>query len=298
MANTINLVTKFLEIIDAVYKKESLTARLDALTRPVEYAGANAVKVMKLSAVGLGTYSRATGYPAGDITAEWETMTLSVERGRAFTLDRMDNEETLGLVLGNLIREWMRVYVAPELDAYRFAEYFTATDGYNRVGTAAALSTASAVLAAIDVGMAALDEDEVPAEGRILYISTGCYNLLKSALTRSWASEGSVDRSLEVLDRMSVVPVPQARFYTAIDLDAGATSSAGGFAKNASAHDINFLIVHPSAVLQPIKLNQVKYFSPDENQISDGHLWQYRLYHDAFVYDNKVNGIYAHDKNT
>jgi hypothetical protein len=61
-----------------------------------------------------------TGYPAGDITAKWETMQLAAERGRAFSLDRMDNEETLGLVLGNLIREWMRVHVAPELDAYRF----------------------------------------------------------------------------------------------------------------------------------------------------------------------------------
>lgn len=298
MANTINLVTKFLEIVDAVYKKESLTARLDAMTRSVDFAGANAVKVMKLSTVGLGTYSRTAGYPAGDITAEWETMTLATERGRAFSLDRMDNDETLGLVLGNLIREWMRVHVAPELDAYRFAKYFTATDGANRVSSAAALSTAANVLTAFDVGMAALDDDEVPAEGRILYISTGCYNLLKGALTRSWASEGSVDRSLETLDRVTVVPVPQARFYTAVTLNAGATSSAGGFAKTGGAHDINFLIVHPTAVLQPVKLNNVKYFSPDVNQISDGHLWQYRLYHDAFVYDNKVNGIYAHDKNS
>ena len=96
----------------------------------------------------------------------------------------------------------------------------------------------------------------------------------------------------------TVVPVPQSRFYTAVTLNAGATSDAGGFAKGATAKDLNFLIVHPSAVLQPVKLNQVKYFSPDVNQISDGHLWQYRLYHDAFVYDNRANGIYRHDKNS
>ncbi|NLD42331.1 MAG: hypothetical protein GX657_02435, partial [Chloroflexi bacterium] len=287
---------RFLALIDAVYKVESLTARLDTLTRDVPFSGANEVKVMKLSTVGLGTYSRAAGYPAGDITATWETMQLTAERGRAFSLDRMDNEETLGLVLGNLIREWMRVHVAPELDAYRFAKY--ATEAGNKVATAAALDTAAKVIAAIDVGMAALDEDEVPSEGRILYISTTLYHLLKASVTRSLATETGVERRIFTLDDMTVVPVPQTRFYTAVDLNAGATSDAGGFAKGASAHDLNFLIVHPSALLQPIKLNQVKYFSPDVNQISDGHLWQYRLYHDAFVYDNRVNGIYRHDKNS
>jgi hypothetical protein len=296
MANSIDLVTKFVEIIDAVYKQESLTARLDAMTRPVEFGGANEIKVLKLSTVGLGTYSRATGYPAGDITAEWETMKLTAERGRAFSLDRMDNEETLGLVLGNLIREWMRAYVAPELDAYRFAAYATGAGNY--VGTAAALDTAEKVLKAIDAGMAALDEDEVPTEGRILYISTTLYHLLKGAVTRTLATQTGVERNVFTLDGMTVVPVPQTRFYTKVTLDAGASSDAGGFAKGATAHDINFLIVHPSAVLQPIKLSQVKYFDPDTNQISDGHLWQYRLYHDAFIYDNRAAGIYRHDKNT
>lgn len=296
MANSIDLVSKFVEIIDAVYKQESLTARLDAMTRSVDFAGANEVKVLKLSTVGLGTYSRAAGYPAGDISATWETMQLTAERGRAFSLDRMDNEETLGLVLGNLIREWMRVHVAPELDAYRFAAY--ATKAGNYVSTAAALTTAPAVLAAIDKGMEALDEDEVPSEGRILYISTNLYHLLKAAVTRTLATETGVERRVFTLDDMTVVPVPQTRFYTAVTLNAGATSSAGGFAKGSSAHDLNFLIVHPTAVLQPVKLNSVKYFTPDVNQISDGHLWQYRLYHDAFVYDNRVNGIYRHDKNS
>lgn len=296
MGNDIDLVSRFLEIIDAVYKEESLTARLDAMTRPVQFAGANEVQVLKLTTVGLGNYDRSSGYKAGDITAKWETMQLTCERGRAFSLDRMDNEETLGLVLGNLIREWMRVHVAPELDAYRFAAYATGAGNY--IGTAAAIANGSNLLTAIDNAQMALDEDEVPQEGRILYISTSLYHMLKGAITRTLATETGVERRIFTLDNMTVVPVPQSRFYTSITLNAGATSDAGGFAKGATAHDINFLIVHPSAVLQPVKLNQVKYFSPDVNQISDGHLWQYRLYHDAFVYDNRANGIYRHDKNS
>jgi hypothetical protein len=40
----------------------------------------------------------------------------------------------------------------------------------------------------------------------------------------------------------------------------------------------------------------MKVFDPDVNQAKDAWLFQYRLYHDAFVYDNKVKGIYLHNK--
>lgn len=293
MANTIDLVTKFLAILAEVYKLESKTSSLDAMTQNIEYAAANSVKVMKMTTVGLGNYSRTGGYPAGDITAEWVAMTLAAERGRAFSLDRMDNEESLGLVLGSLIRAWMREHVAPELDAYRFAKYAT---GAGNVVAAGATLASGTILAALDAATLALDEDEVPEEGRILYISSTCNDYLKAAVSRYLANETTVDRRVKMLDSMVIVPVPQTRFYTAIDLNAGSTSDAGGYIKNAAAKDINFLMLHPTAVLQPTKLNQVKYFSPEVNQISDGHLWQYRLYHDAFVMENHENGIYLHHK--
>lgn len=296
MANSVSLVSKFLALVDLAYKAESKTAILDALTQTPDYLGANEVKVMKLSMVGLGTYSRSTGYPAGDLTAAWETMTLATERGRAFTLDRMDNEEMLGLVLGNLVREWLRLYVAPELDAYRFSKYASFAN-ISEVGTPATLSN-STILAAIDVASGQMNADEVPEDGRILFVSDTCQTFLDQALTRSYNdNQTTIVRQTKNYNNMPVIMVPQTRFYKGITLNAGATSSAGGFVKTVSTgRDINFLMIHPSAVLQPIKLNQVKYFSPEVNQTSDGHLWQYRLYHDAFVYENHVDGVYSHIK--
>lgn len=294
MANTIALVSKFLAILAEVYKVESKTASLDAITQNVEFSAANEVKVMKLTTVGLGNYDRATGYPAGDIVAEWATMSLTAERGRAFSLDRMDNEESLGLVLGNVIRAWMREHVAPELDAYRFAKY--ASSAGNIVASGATLS-ASTILAALDAAELALNEDEVPEEGRRLYITPTVKQFLEAAVGRTLANENRVNRLVEVYNGMEVVSVPQGRFYTAITLNAGATTDAGGYIKNAATgKDINFMIIHPTAVLQPVKLNNLKYFAPEVNQTSDGHLWQYRLYHDAFVYANHENGIYLHHK--
>lgn len=295
MANSIALAQKFQPILDDVYKATSLTARMDAMTKPVEFAGSNVVNVFKTSVVGLGTYSRATGFPGGDVTGTWESLTLSASRGRAFSIDRMDNDETLGMAFGTLAGEFIRTQVAPEVDAYRFSK-FASWSGITEVGTPTTLSS-STILAAIDAAALVLNEAEVPTEGRLLYVSATIHGYLKAAISRYLANESGVNRIVKMLDDMEVIPVPQARFYKGITLDAGSSSSAGGFSKTSSTgRDINFLLISPNSVLQATKLAALKIFSPEENQSADAWLLQYRLYHDAFVFDNKVKGIYSHIK--
>lgn len=294
MAQSIALATKFQPILDEIYKAASLTARMDAQTKPVDFAGANVVKVFKTDPIGLGTYSRVSGYPAGQVVGAWETMTLSIERGRAFVIDRMDDEETLGMAFGTLASEFIRTEVAPELDAYRFAKY-AGTSGIQTV--AGATLDANSILTAIDAAKLALDQNEVPREGRLLYISDACLNLLEGKVSRFLANENVVDRTVNRFDGMEVIMVPQTRFYTEVTLDAGASVDAGGYSKTSSTgKDVNFMIIHPSSVLQVTKHAALKVFTPEENQTSDGYLVQYRIYHDAFVYDNKVKGIYLHKK--
>lgn len=295
MANTIALAEKFMPILDELYKRESLTARLDAKTKPVEFGGVNEVQIFKTTVVGLGDYSRSTGYPAGDVTAAWETIKLEKERGRSFAIDRMDNEETLGMAFGTLSGEFIRTQVVPEVDAYRFSKW-AGTSGISTT-TAAALTTADAILAAIDVAAAQLDDDEVPTEGRLLFISSSIYRKFTDSVNRSLANESIYDRRLKVLDDMTIIPVPKGRLYTAITLDPGDASNAGGYAKAAGATNINFILMHPTAVDQATKLANLKIFSPDQNQLTDSWLFQYRLYHDAWVYQNRVSGIYLHKSN-
>jgi len=291
---SIALAAKYQPILDEVYKNASLTAFMDAKTKPVNFGGAAAVNVFKTSMVGLGDYARSTGYPVGDVTGAWETLTLSKERGRAFSIDRMDDEETLGMAFGTLAGEFIRTQVAPELDAYRFSTY-ASTTGIQEVATPAALDTGAKVLAAFDVAMGKLDEKEVPAEGRKLFLSSGCYNLLKGQLTRTLSTETSADRRVFEIDGVEVIPVPQTRFYKGVTLNAGATGDAGGFAKtDSTGRNINFLLMHPSSVLQVTKLSDLKVFAPEDNQTADAWLFQYRIYHDAFVYANKKEGIYSH----
>jgi hypothetical protein len=297
MTQSIDLVTKFQPILDEIYKSASLTARMDAKTKPVDFAGASVVKVFKTSMTGLGTYSRTAGYPVGEVTGTWEALTLAASRGREFSIDRMDDEESLGEAFGTLVGEFIRTQVAPEVDAYRFSKY-ASWASIQAVGTPATL-TSETVLAALDVAKAALNAEGVPEEGRILFVSDTVKGFIEAAVSRTLGNENSVDRRVLTFDGMDLIMVPQTRFYKGITLDAGATASAGGFTKTASTgRDINFLMLHPSAVLQATKHANMKMFSPDENQTMDAHKIQYRLYHDAFVYDNKVKGIYSHIKDS
>jgi hypothetical protein len=289
MAQSIALAEKFQPILDEVYRKETITSILDAQTKPVDFAGANVVKIFKTDPIGLGTYSRTTGYPKGQMVGSWETLTLATERGREFNIDRMDDEESLGMAFGTLVGEFMRTEVGPELDAYRFAAYA----GWSSIDTTAgATLTSSTVLAAFDAAMLSMDNNQVPSEGRIMFVSSAVARMFNAAVTRILSNEGMADRRLQALDSVRIIPVPQGRFYTVCTLNAGAAVDAGGYATGGVG--INFMLLHPSAVLQVQKHANLKIFTPDENQDMDTYKIQYRLYHDAFVFENKVKGVYLH----
>lgn len=295
MANSIALAQTYLPLLDEVYKASSRTAILDSTK--VEIVNGNTVKVYKTSMDGLGDYSRNNGYTNGDVTGTWETLTLSKDRGRSFQIDRMDNEETIGMAFGTLAGEFIRTKVAPEVDAYTFAKLagttgiLTATAADITVGT-------TDVATLIDEGERQMNENEVPTEGRILFISETAYAGLKAKVTRSVQNDvKGINKEILTYNDMLIVRVPQNRFYTAITLYDGTTTgqTVGGYVGTATTgKPINFMIVHPSAVTKVMKHVLPRIFTPDQNQTADASKFDYRIYHDTFVFDNKVKGIYLH----
>lgn len=299
MSNSIALAQKYLPMLDEVYKANSKTAILDN-TR-VEFVGGNTVKVFKTSMDGLGNYSRNSGFVAGDVTGTWETLALTKDRGRSFMIDRMDNEETLDLAFGTLAGEFIRTKVVPEIDAYAFAKMA----GTSNIGTGTA---ADIVVGTTDVpdlineAEQSMNENEVPEEGRILFISETAYAGLKDKVTRYVLNgENGINSGIVTYEGMRVIRVPQNRFYTAITLRDGSTAgqTGGGYVGTSSTgYPINFMIVHPSAVCKVVKHVLPRIFTPDENQTADAYKFDYRIYHDMFVYENKVKGIYLHRGST
>ena len=291
MANAITLAKIFIPILDKIYKNASLTSVLDGNPELVRQgASYNEMIIPKIAMQGLADYSRNGGYVNGDVTLTNETVKCNFDRGRMFQVDSMDNLETAGIAFGQLAGEFLRTKVVPELDAFRFASY-AGTTGISKISAGASLTTGEAAIAAIRVGNSKMDEDEVDPNNRYLFITPTLLGLIQDMETT---------KSKEVLQNFAGIrKVPQSRFYTAISQYDGSTSGeeAGGYVKDStSGCDINFMIIEKSAVIQFEKHVAPKIITPDQNQNADAYKFGYRNVGIADVYDNKVAGIYLHNK--
>ena len=288
MANSIQLAKVYTNLLDEVYKQSALTAVLESdasLAR--QGANANEIIIPKLSMDGLADYSRNSGYVNGDVTLNWETVQFNYERGRMFSVDNMDNEETQNIAFGRLAGEFIRTKVVPELDAFRFAKYAATTGAGVATG---ALATGEAVVAALRTATSAMDEAEVPMEDRHLFITPTLLGLVEDMDTT---------KSKEVLARFaSITKVPQTRFYSAIELLDGKTvgEEKGGYKKADGGVELNFEIIHKPATLQFTKHAVPKVISPELNQDADAWKYGYRNYGLCDTYENKAAGIYVHKK--
>jgi hypothetical protein len=288
MANNIALAKVYTNLLDEVYQQSALTAVLESdATLARQGANANEIVIPKLSMDGLADYNRNSGYVNGDVELTWETAKFNYERGRAFTVDDMDNEETQNIAFGRLAGEFIRTKVVPELDAFRFATYASTVGAGTATGT---LATGVDVINALRTATSAMDEAEVPMEDRHLFITPTLYGLVQDMDTT---------KSREVLSRFaSITPVPQTRFYSAIELLDGKTNGEekGGFEKADLGVELNFEIIHKPATLQFTKHAVPKIIAPAQNPDADAWKYGYRNYGLCDVYENKAAGIYVHKK--
>ena len=279
--NNINTFKNYAEILDEVYTATSKTGVLESdSTLYRQGANASEIIVPKMRMDGLGTYDRNSGYVNGSVELTFETKTFDYERGRAFSIDAMDNEETAGIAFGTLAGEFIRTKVVPELDAMHFANY--SANGKTKTET---LSDAESILNAIRTAKAEFDNNEVPETERYLFITPALKDIIDAADTTV---------SKEVLNTFKqVITVPKSRFNTEITLldGTGEGTAEGGF--ELSGKDINFMAVHKGALLQITKHVAPKVITPEQNQDADAYKYGYRIYGMCDVFDNKRAGIYT-----
>ena len=119
-----------------------------------------------------------------------------------------------------------------------------------------------------------LDAAEVPETNRVLLVTPDTYTIMKKNASIVMATDVGQDmRKLGVigmLDGAAIIKVP----------------------KNRLPEDVNFVLVHPSATVAPVKLSDYK-IHQDPPGIS-GDLVEGRIAYDAFVLENKTKGIYVH----
>lgn len=288
MPNTIALAKNYINNLDEVYRLASVTSDLTS-DPTMSKAGANANEIVypQISVSGLGDYDRNSGYTTGAVDLKWKTATFNYDRGTKISVDVMDNEESRNLAFGMAGATLMRDKAAPEADAFAFAT-LAALDGISK--TTGTIADASQFLDALLTAWSKMDEDEVPQEQRVLYATATLLNSVMALDTT---------KSREILGKFAVKrAVPQARFYTAIEMLDGKSSGEelGHYKKAVSAADINFMIIHKPAVIKFDKHIASNIIPAETNPDADADIIKYRKYGLVEAYANKRAGIYLNSK--
>lgn len=288
MANNIQLAKNYVDLLDEAYKYASVTEDLVSDSTLIQ-AGANANEIVypQVEVSGLGDYDRNSGYTDNSVTFKYETAKFNYDRGSKISVDVMDNEETRNLAFASAGGELVRAKAAPEGDAFTFAT-LAGTTGIT-VADPATFADATAFLNALLTAWSEMDELEVPQESRLLYANSTLLNSVMALDTT---------KSREILGRFAKTkPVPQSRFYTAIDLLSGKNEeSMGHYKKAEGGKDINFMIVEKSAVIKYDKHVVGDIIPAALNPNSDSDILKYRKYGIVDVFKNKTAGIYLSHK--
>lgn len=282
--NNIVLAKNYTGLLDEVYKHAAVTSDLIASEELVKNgSSAGSVLYPMISVKGLGDYDRNSGYTDGSVNVNWEEITFSYDRGTRISVDNMDNQESFDIAFGRAGAELIRTKVVPEGDAYTFAKIAECTD----ISTVSETFTdGDGFLKSVMNAQSKMDEDEVPFEERILYVTPTLMNM---------AAQLDTTKSREILDGFEkIVKVPQTRFYTKIDLLDGKSASEldGGYKKSDEGKNINFMIVHKPAIIKLDKHVVSNVISPESNPNADSYILKYRKYGEVAVMKNKRAGVF------
>ena len=270
----INLVTKFTDHVDELFTAESKKSLLT--NNDYDWTGAHTIKVHKVNTVNMNDYDRAgTGKNTsrfgvlGKVENELEEFTLRKDRSFTFVIDKMDKDETGGVLSGaSALARQQREIIIPEVDTYTYG-VMAANAGTKVVDVTL---TESNIYDEIIKGTELLDDEDVPDTGRVLTVVPEVYRMMKKcpdlSLDCDVTEKQRLNGVIAMVDGMDVVKISKKRM----------PANAG------------FMICHPVATVAPTKLEDYRVHQ-DPPGIS-GELVEGRIVYDAFVLDNKKKAIY------
>ena len=270
----INLASKYSDKVVERFSQEALTDK--GLNKDYSWEGVKTVTVYSIPTVAMGDYTRTGsgryGTP-GELQNTVQNLTLTKDRAFTFTIDKGNLTETMGVMeAGKALARQTKEVITPEIDTYRLATWAAATNTQT-TGTAAALSASNAYVKLL-AAQEKLDNELVPATGRILYATPATINFLKQDTTFIKASDLAQDMLIKgqvgEIDGVAIVKVPSALMPT----------------------NTGFILIHPSCTCSPLKLEDYKIH--DNPPGISGKLVEGRIIYDCFVFDSKGKAICKH----
>lgn len=278
---SVELTTIYAPKTDELFVAES---KISLLTNTdYDWTGAHTVKVWKISTSEMNDYSRnrSKGQQSeaasisrygvlADLNTQTEELTLKKDRSFIFNIDKLDMDETAQqLAEETALARQLREVVIPEVDKYT---YGVMVDGAGKT-VEGPKADENNIYELILAGSEYLDDKEVPETERALVVVPGIYSMLKKSDIFDKTEVGAEMRAKGVvatLDGMNVIKVPSNRL----------------------PENFGFMLAHPSATTAPVKLED--YGMHQDTPLSSGTIVTGRICYDAFVLDNKKNGIYVY----
>lgn len=328
MANSFEVITKYLpQAVDKYFIAEAKTAILEQGNKfvDVNFNEAGYVKIASILMDGLSNYystqsdfalnggdpdyaayagnvtsGARDGFAIGGATLTWEIFRLQYRRGRQFRIDYIEDEESASVVIGNIVEEFNRVKVLPEVDATRFsiiADTANASLG-NLVNEAPANTD---IISDFNKAFEWLAEHEVPEEEQIIFVNPAIMTAIRnsSELTRfltqgDYRSEAGIDFTVEKYNGRPIIVVPSNRFFTNVLV------AENGYRPQNTSKVINYMVVSKKAVVPIRKLEYTKIYGPEMSGIAGfhGYLMNYLIWHGVVIPKNKVVGCYVSYNNS
>lgn len=224
----------------------------------------------------------------------WEPKTLSNERKWSTLVHPRDIDETnMVASIANITKVFNETQKFPEMDAYTiskiYADWSLVEDEQGNVRTPdTTVLTVDNILDVFDELMLQMDNERVPVNGRILYVTNEVNKMLKSAeglqrqmdITRG---PNAIDRRVNRLDEVQIIPVVSQLMKTAYDF-------TEGWAPDDDAKQINMFLVHPLAVITPVSYEFADLTAP--SAVTEGKYYYYEeSFEDVFILNKQAGAI-------
>ncbi|MBR5135201.1 MAG: hypothetical protein IKV35_06350 [Clostridia bacterium] len=294
--NSLEFRTNMSEELDkAIVQGATVGFFEDNLLR-AKFVGAKTVLIPEMDMSGLGDYDRDNGFVQGAIAITSDPFTLSQDRARTFQLDREDNDETgIANLAGQVLGEFVRTKVVPEVDAYCLSKIggYAAGAGQLVDGDPAteAYAMFSKALAEIRDAIGYDEEIVCFADGAFLRELQSSPEINRQIVVSDF-KKGDVHLSVRSLDDVKLLPVPSSRMFTAYTFkNGGEGQEEGGFAPADGASSIGFLLLPKRCCSLVKKSETLRTFSPEQNIKADAWKFDYRLYYDVFMKNSMKHAI-------
>lgn len=120
--NTIETATIIQSELDKAAVEQATSGWMEVNDKLVKYTGGAEVKIPSLDMDGMADYDRTNGFVQGSVNFQYETKKMTQDRGRSFSFDENDVDETnFVLTASTVMGEFQRTKVIPEIDAYRYS---------------------------------------------------------------------------------------------------------------------------------------------------------------------------------